>query len=618
MVKLLRLTSNKDDDFDGAQDGLVFNVNMDDDLIVSPNAQIALKNLTFETDFAAFTTDVNNGLLTVKYETARTPNTYSLTPATYTKTTYADFFRDFNITSNKLLNTAKYADTGTDAVNQFCGQYKIDGAKQFKDIEFRLSPAMNPVINRNFVVSDNPTGGDPSTNWFIISDFFLQSTLLDSSYLFEIDYDKTLPGADLKAPDMCIMNGSAITSTRKHTLTPSNPGIQWSKGNAIFSVRVDTVRDNGSGKEQNGFEIGLATNIPFGQASSGGEILDTDVKFAVRVYKNTDDVAHIIPNADFTNNPVYVDNTGITPTNPAPTSRLKSDTIIISCRQPQNNTGNKQVIGQYFKENSAPDTLFTYDIPAGSEEAVLFPYIAMFDNNAAGGAKAHSPVVTLDPFVMDDYREDAYLKNVKPGMANTFGAENVFEILPNTLMFDYDAISAQQLPELDDEWYAAKSLGQTSFFQTHNGVWEFMGFDYGQLTSVNDDESKIPFIINTTPFPYGYQLIPENTFLLTQSDNYVVVLDSQKLISYECSKPQRDTQTRSVDVVGKRANILATIPVNNNDGIVEFQANEVLYIDFDNKGETAIRNLRLRVLDKSLQPVLVEGMSVMTLLIKDE
>ena len=54
MVKLLRLTSNKDDDFDGAQDGLVFNVNMDDDLIVSPNAQIALKNLTFETDFAAF------------------------------------------------------------------------------------------------------------------------------------------------------------------------------------------------------------------------------------------------------------------------------------------------------------------------------------------------------------------------------------------------------------------------------------------------------------------------------------------------------------------------------------------------------------------------------------
>ena len=93
----------------------------------------------------------------------------------------------------------------------------------------------------------------------------------------------------------------------------------------------------------------------------------------------------------------------------------------------------------------------------------------------------------------------------------------------------------------------------------------------------------------------------------------MVILDSQKLVSYDCSVDIRDV----IDVKGKRANILATIPVNDNDGIIEFQANEVLFIDMDNKQPMAIKNLSLRVLDKELEPIQVEGLSVMTLLIKD-
>ena len=113
--------------------------------------------------------------------------------------------------------------------------------------------------------------------------------------------------------------------------------------------------------------------------------------------------------------------------------------------------------------------------------------------------------------------------------------------------------------------------------------------------------------------PFGFTLTPVNVFQATTSDNYVVVIDSNKVISYDCSQ----TNVANDDVVGKRMNIIATIPVSDSTGVVEFQSNEVLYIDMDNKAPTAIRNLKLRVLDKSLQEITTNGMSVMTILIKD-
>ena len=497
------------------------------------------------------------------------------------------------------------------AKNSFYGQFLVDANNQYKNIRFRLSPALNPVISRNYTLPN-------TTGWFVDDDLFKPVTHVLNP-LVSIDYDKVIPEGNLNPPDMCLLNGTGlmINDTRLQYIAPTNPGFRWCQGNAIWSIRIGKTRDNGGGKEQNGFEIGLATNIPWGTTETA--IPSTDVKFAVRVYKNTDDMAHIVPNADFSNNPVYVDNTGVVPTNPAPTDRTKSDTIVMTMIQPQIDTGSKIIKAELFRENSALTQLFSYNIPAGSEDVALYPYIAFFDGDADSTvpAQAHSPVVSLDPFEPDEYQPDSYIDKIKPNMENSFAGENVFKLTAGNV-FDYTATGMVGLPVLDDNWFLNKGISQTSFLQAHNPIFDFLGFGYNQLTSVSSSVSKIPFIINTTLVPYGFTLSPDNVFAISNSDNYVVILDSQKLISYECSKPATSSQSRSIDVVGKRANILATIPVNNSTGIVEFSANEVLYIDFDNKGETAIRNLRLRVLDKSLQPILVEGMSVMTLLIKDE
>lgn len=607
MVKLLRLTSNKDDDFDNAQEGLVFNVNMEDDLIVSPDAQIALKNLTFESDFRVLSIDQSNGLVSIKYQNTRGSNSMFLSTATYSKTTYLDFFEDLRITLNRCIRTLLEGDPADDPAVGFYGQYYIDPDAQQKEIQFLLTPALNPVIVRT-LLAPTANGWAPTSNLMTIA----RDSDGDDTVI--ISYDITIPAASLKPYDMCTLSAHTThiltpVNTRDNYITSSNPNTRWCQGNAVWSIRIEALGDNGGAADTNGFEIGLASGVPFGR--EGSPILDANVKFAVRCRRATDDIQHIKPNADFTTNSSYVTNTGVAPTNPAPITRNDSDTIVISCYQRGNLIGKKSVKAELFKDNVAVDTLFEYDLPSGVEETSLYPYLCFFDLGSR--VSVHSPVCTFDPFDIQNYQDDAYERILQPARSNDFCGTGVFD----ESVVDLGAIGREGIPDLDNDWYISKGLTQNSFVLMYNDIWNFLGFSNVQLSGVGTNTSSINFIINTTPYPYGFELVPTGVFLLTQSDNFVVILDSQKLISYECSKPGTDAQTRSIDVVGKRANILATIPVHNNDGLVEFQANEVLYIDFDNKGDTAIRNLKLRVLDKSLQPIDVLGLSVMTLLIKD-
>ena len=66
---------------------------------------------------------------------------------------------------------------------------------------------------------------------------------------------------------------------------------------------------------------------------------------------------------------------------------------------------------------------------------------------------------------------------------------------------------------------------------------------------------------------------------------------------------------------GRRLNILATIPKNDNSGFLEYEPNELTYIDFDLSQNQVLKNLELRVLNKNLDPLTTFGLSIMTLLI---
>ena len=65
-------------------------------------------------------------------------------------------------------------------------------------------------------------------------------------------------------------------------------------------------------------------------------------------------------------------------------------------------------------------------------------------------------------------------------------------------------------------------------------------------------------------------------------------------------------------------NIIATIPQQVDvRGVVNFEANNLIYIDLDNNFKQNISNIRVRVLTKQLEPITTRGSSIITLLIKD-
>ena len=595
MVKLLRLTSKKSDNVN-APEGLVFNVNMDADLVVSEKAQIAVKNLTFDDDFQTLVIDTAKLIITA-FESARDPGIRNLTPATYTASNYLSFFADMRITLNSGLRPLTNTSGATSFGQGFYGQYFIDNDADQKAIQFRLSPAICPVVNRDLETAD-------STEWVQRQDLMKISRSIANTETVYIAYEETVPVAELRPVDMCNVYqvlGGVATNLRANYISPTSSAVQWSKGSAVWWCRVQDLQSNGGAQDTNGFEIGLATgDIIATNSSPGFPIQDSSVMFAIRCERPNDDYKFIVPDTDF--KPVtplaYSTATGISVSTPS-TDPEENDVLIIT-RETVNSFARPIIAGRIFRNGLVAHEVFRYNIPVGSEETELFPYLTMF--GAGADAVAGQPTCSFDPFEIDKLGEDSYDKLLVPENGNKFCGVSCFDTV------QYASMAG--LPSLNEGWYGSKGATAGSTQSIPRNVLDFMGFDI----SGSSGSVALPFTVNTPSVPYGYSLVPSSVFQITTSDNYVVVIDSIKVKSYDCS----EENPNNGDVIGKRANILATIPISNSTGIVEFSANEAEYIDFDNKAPTAIRNLKLRVLDKSLSPINTSGTSVMTLLIKDE
>ena len=79
----------------------------------------------------------------------------------------------------------------------------------------------------------------------------------------------------------------------------------------------------------------------------------------------------------------------------------------------------------------------------------------------------------------------------------------------------------------------------------------------------------------------------------------------------------RDLKCESFDgLLNKRSNILAVLSAApSSSGQVKYEVANLVFIDLNNAQPLTIRNLKVRLLTNDLQPLLVDGMSTMTLLI---
>ena len=600
MVKLLRLTS---------EDNCNFNVNMDADLIVEKDAEIALKNITFETQFEVLSIDGGESpLLNSSVEFGADTNDYGTSIAylksdRYTNANYLNFFNDMKKTLNNTLEPIVAEDTPEPTVfgQQFYGQFNIDNDQAKRAIDFRLSPVIVPLVTRNLQTLDDAA-------WEQINDF-MSSSRDDTTDVVNVEVITEVSPTDAASMALVSKKGTVVAAnTRSAYFNSNNPSTRWCNGSSVFWARISTLTDNGGDADTNGFEIGLSTyqgndaQIPIPASS---------IYFALRCTRPQDQLQYINPNADFTINGTYVTSTGNSPTNPVPATIGTRDILMIQREKLEVSGGgdpNVLIKGYIFRNGIVPTQIFSYDLTKEHQNTSLYPYISFF--GAKTTAVCSQPSITFDPFEIEGKSPNAFLELMKPQNGNNFAGVSSFE----EIRAAYGPGSQTLVPDLKEEWYQSYGSDASSELKINRDILAFMGFSQSIVGDGTGIHTFRP-TINTTLVPYGFSLVPANAFQSTLSDNYVVVIDSAKVVSYDCSKkrnPEND------DVVGRRANIIATIPINNNtDGIVQFSANEVEYIDFDNKAPTAIRNLRLRVLDKSLQPIDTTGISVMTLLIKD-
>ena len=108
-----------------------------------------------------------------------------------------------------------------------------------------------------------------------------------------------------------------------------------------------------------------------------------------------------------------------------------------------------------------------------------------------------------------------------------------------------------------------------------------------------------------------FEAIFEPLFL--RKDSFIVETLSIPLESFNSSIDRNKPNAKETN--GSRRNILATIPFTDSEALVQYEPNEIVYIDIKNDNKLDIRNLELRVLDNNFDPIRIVGEADLTLLI---
>ena len=113
--------------------------------------------------------------------------------------------------------------------------------------------------------------------------------------------------------------------------------------------------------------------------------------------------------------------------------------------------------------------------------------------------------------------------------------------------------------------------------------------------------------VGATPYPVARYVAEDSVTKLFSTNTYLVEMLSEQLDSYD-----------SFD--GGRKNILSPIPLSDNvisnNGIIHFVPSNLVFINLRNEREKLIRNMRLRIVTNSYEPIQLEGIADLTLLIR--
>ena len=665
-MKLIRLvTDNKG----------VFTSSFDNDIILEPKSKMALLNLTFQTEFENITIDPTNSQITFKSDITNndTEDTDAIANGTYTQSQIEEYYDAVELGLNSALTLELSYTNSTPAPVQDIDQnwvfsmFKIVDNDGKKRIEYKYVPFLNPFVgfalSRHLRMFYNATDEPQASNLLI-------NTIAEITTIKAIGNthttDRTRNTFAITGRNMSVGNG--IYMARCNNIVDNTSGLE-DNGFAIglseipipqstlltsipniyraCEIRVNRTGENykytlngaaevDSGVLARNLDLSIETDVNDHDVMAF-EMSDGNINFCVYQESAVGDYLNLPLGNDWTQAPApNAENFDeIDLGDVATYRRTQVGSAVVHWWEATSDTNwniyfTKPVVGQTPDNTAVADlatgvltfptgTTFTPStlpatVPYTGVRQVFkqvaqkpgqkyYPY--MYINGGANNCVVDMVNITIDPFIEGNHDW------VITGNSNESGKNNSY----TALLDSATSVVRDAIPQVsEDQW--SDGIDKTCKLTLYNQVWNTLGFtDNGKGTGNVSDEQDIGKDIDGTA-RWDAQQLPA----VKDSDNFLVISDSLPLNSYDASTGGFTNESQKI---GKRKNILMTIPVNdNNSGLVEYETNTPIFVDINNASVLNQKNLDFRLLRSDFTPIIAseDERAIMTILIanKDE
>ena len=616
MVKLLRLTSRSGDG--------VFKNNLQNNLILKPNSSIALLNLTFNTTLTSLFVDGDNNQ--ISFSGSIFQNLGNLgwqQPYIDEELEGGEYYSDNLRFAQLLVKVQNTLNRTLDAIPTQSRLYPYPWNTVYSEFYIPIYPndpgyGETVQINFRFCVLVTPLGGqgpaqipaDPFEETLTTNEpMWSQSQTLDNNGGGVDNFDTSIADNTIQLKTGL---GNGIPSSTRHRFFTDTKHIM-ARGAGIYFVRIKLLTDNGSGLENNGFGIGLSTvdmstGVNFDPEDDLVDINPLDRQFEI-ICNRPAEPYEVIVNGGRQN----PNTQGITPQRTAANQAIQDHDII------------------WFQINKGVlRGGVWYDAGATGEERVFFEHTLTSYQASSGfypylycrGAAANCQISAIN------YSVSSFI----PGNADyeQTGQNSSWDLLNLLLSGSTPSAIGQKVPLLNPYrfrlYYEPEVDFEVASLKMNADIWSMLGFSRYAFSNEPDGTTVAQRTINAgvgDQDGWVQWTGDRATDARALSDNFMVVVDDLNLDSYDASRSIYNknviiTNTAAPNM-GRRKNILMTIPVNNNTtDTVEFDTNTPIYIDLLNDQPRNLRNIDLRILNKRFNPVDTVGESVMTILIDNE
>tara|TARA_Y100001972_G_C7644331_1_gene323721 strand:- start:46 stop:1824 length:1779 start_codon:yes stop_codon:yes gene_type:complete len=588
-MKLIRLATDNDAKFDA---------NFTTTIDIEKNSKIALLNMTLEKEFQAFVIGNNNRLINGNYpDGILLDGQDAFIPRVVidTQDEQDTFLHQLSGALNGTLldtnNTETTINQGVYGGAEYIARRGINDS--LVEIVLQLTPLLPPFLKLKV-----NTAGLPDTEKGLFSrkntiGFRRQNclTLLDA-------LNKNVNVGDRFHQ----LNGFAKSTDRTNCFT-LNDGVNFCRGSGTIAFQIEDSNDNGlgaAGTTNNGFGIGLCIGVDELPLDANDKLLDADVDYEVYFNRIGENYSSIVGKG-----------------NARTLSAIAPGKVRLAGHP---NAETHDYLGITIEENiivgfvSKDDGSYNLFTPLQlTDQQVLdiqkFGIKAYFYfNDDDTGIKICNARVSASPFVNEGFFQSNDNKATFIGdrdMAVTGLPGNLYNALP----YRFNPANALAVGPMGR--FNPNRAAQDFTLTLDEGIQEYLGFSPNER-------------IRGTHIPVNgfVRFSASRQIAFNFSDFYIVESQTLPLDSYNAVPDERlnpnvnREQALKFPLKGERKNILATIPINEGAGQVEYETNTPQFIDIKNINETNIRNLKFRILDKNFEELKTANTTNMTILIK--